>query len=167
MGRWAKLHWQHAALDVVLIEYARAGSIPQSRVKGCSRDFVTSGNLTNAACSIWILSAISSSYDSVRNHISRVAPRKTVVAAVNGPAALAAIRAFEEAGLNEFCAVMSQDAEPSARAEMRRPGTRMIGSVAYFLECTAGVSSHWREGLAGLPALSSGVSARPRDAGEC
>jgi ribose transport system substrate-binding protein len=53
---------------------------------------------------------------------------------VNDPAALAAIRAFEEAGLNEFCAVMSQDAELSARAEMRRPGTRMIGSVAYFPE---------------------------------
>jgi ribose transport system substrate-binding protein len=125
MGRWAKLHWPHAALDVVLIEYARAGSIPQSRVKGMLAGF---RHIWNS------IGDFQSSYDSVRNHISRVAPRKTVVAAVNDPAALAAIRAFEEAGLSEFCAVMSQDAEPDARAEMRRPNTRMIGSVAYFPE---------------------------------
>jgi ribose transport system substrate-binding protein len=135
MGRWAKLHWQHAALDVVLIEYARAGSIPQSRVKGMLAGFRHIWR--SDECRLFHLDSIGdfqSSYDSVRNHISRVAPRKTVVAAVNDPAALAAIRAFEEAGLSEFCAVMSQDAEPNARAEMRRPDTRMIGSVAYFPE---------------------------------
>jgi ribose transport system substrate-binding protein len=32
------------------------------------------------------------------------------------------------------CAVVGQNAEPEARAEMRTPRTRLIGSVAFFPE---------------------------------
>jgi ribose transport system substrate-binding protein len=48
--------------------------------------------------------------------------------------ALGAIRAFEEAGRGHLCAVMGQNASWEARQEMRRPGTPMVGSVAYFPE---------------------------------
>jgi len=36
--------------------------------------------------------------------------------------------------LPKVCAVMGQNALRAARAELRRPGTRLIGSVAYFPE---------------------------------
>jgi ribose transport system substrate-binding protein len=52
----------------------------------------------------------------------------------NDPSALGALRAFEEAGRAQFCAVMGQNAIAEAREEMRRPGSRMVGSVAYFPE---------------------------------
>ena len=34
----------------------------------------------------------------------------------------------------EHCAVVGQNAEPQGRAELRKPNTRLIGSVAYFPE---------------------------------
>jgi ribose transport system substrate-binding protein len=56
------------------------------------------------------------------------------VLAGNDPMALGSIRAFEECGRGSYCAVMSQNAALEARAEMRRPCTRLVGSVAYFPE---------------------------------
>jgi len=56
------------------------------------------------------------------------------VGAANDPIALGALRAFQEAGRSSHCAVVGQNAEPEARAELRQPGTRLIGSVAYFPE---------------------------------
>ena len=44
------------------------------------------------------------------------------------------MRAFEEAGLSESCAAIGLGAIPEARAELRRPGTRLIGSIAFFPE---------------------------------
>jgi ribose transport system substrate-binding protein len=57
-----------------------------------------------------------------------------LIGAVNDPSALGALRAFQEAGKVESCAIMGQNASPEGRAEMRRPETRMIGSVGYFPE---------------------------------
>jgi ribose transport system substrate-binding protein len=47
---------------------------------------------------------------------------------------LAALRAFDEVGGRNLCAVMGQNAILDARNELRRPGTRLIGTVAYFPE---------------------------------
>jgi len=58
--------------------------------------------------------------------------RRTLVGAVNDMCALAALRAFEEAGAGQHCAVVGQNAILDARNELRRPGTRLIGTVAYF-----------------------------------
>jgi ribose transport system substrate-binding protein len=44
------------------------------------------------------------------------------------------LRGFEEAGLSQYCAVMGQNAILEARKELRRTGTRLIGSVAFFPE---------------------------------
>jgi ribose transport system substrate-binding protein len=57
-----------------------------------------------------------------------------LVGAVNDTSALAAVRGFEEAGAAHLCAVMGQNATADARNELRRSGTRLIGSVAYFPE---------------------------------
>jgi ribose transport system substrate-binding protein len=44
------------------------------------------------------------------------------------------LRAFQEAGRAENCAVMGQNASPEGRAELREPKTRFVGSVAFFPE---------------------------------
>lgn len=136
MGRWAKLNWPDAMPDVLLIEYKRAGSVPQSRVAGMLAGFKETFR-DHEKCSVFRLDSIGdyqSGYDAVQLHLRGRAPQKTLIGAVNDPAALGAIRACEQARLGELCAVVSQDAEPGVRAEMRRPGSRMIGSVAYFPE---------------------------------
>ena len=72
--------------------------------------------------------------DVVRRFLRRSTLKRTLVGAVNDMCALAALRAFEEAGGGALCAVMGQNAIREARQELRRPGTRLIGSIAYFPE---------------------------------
>lgn len=56
------------------------------------------------------------------------------MAAINDPSAIGALRAFEETGRSERCAIMGQSASVEARAELRREGSRLVGSVGYFPE---------------------------------
>jgi ribose transport system substrate-binding protein len=72
--------------------------------------------------------------EAVRKHLRHGHGRHVLVSAINDPSALGALQAFEEAGMAEACAVMGQNASLEARAELRKPGTRFIGSVAYFPE---------------------------------
>jgi hypothetical protein len=60
--------------------------------------------------------------------------RRSLVGAINDPSALGALRAFQEAGRTDSCAIMGQNASPKAAPELREPGTRLVGSVAYFPE---------------------------------
>lgn len=75
-----------------------------------------------------------SSYEAVRHYLSMTNTHNTMIGAVNDPAALGALRAFEEAGRTEQCVAMGHNAELEVRAELRRRDTRLIGSVAYFPE---------------------------------
>ena len=57
-----------------------------------------------------------------------------LIGAANDPSALGAARAFQEAGRAATCAIVGQNAEPDARAELRQPRTPLIASVGYFPE---------------------------------
>lgn len=70
----------------------------------------------------------------VRRHLRFGDSGKTLVAAINDPSALGALRSFEEAGRANSCAVVGLGGSTDARAELRRPGTRLVGSVAFFPE---------------------------------
>ena len=74
------------------------------------------------------------SFEAMRKHLRTSKSRRLLVGAINDPSALGALRAFQEAGRAESCAVMGQNASPEGRAELRELGTRLIGSVAYFPE---------------------------------
>ena len=74
------------------------------------------------------------SLEAVRRHLHSSRSAHVLVGAVNDPSALGALRAFEEAGRSDRCAVMGHNASPEARAELHAVKTRMIGSVAYFPE---------------------------------
>jgi ribose transport system substrate-binding protein len=70
----------------------------------------------------------------IRKHLRRSKARHILVAAVNDPSALGALQAFRDFGREENCAIVGQGAVTEARHEMRRPGTGLVGSVAYFPE---------------------------------
>ena len=57
-----------------------------------------------------------------------------LVGAANDPSALGAARAFQESGRAGTCAIVGQNAEPDARAELRQPRTPLIASVGFFPE---------------------------------
>ena len=59
---------------------------------------------------------------------------RILVGAANDPSALGAARAFQEAGRTDGCAIVGQNAEPDARAELRAEDSPLIASVGYFPE---------------------------------
>ncbi len=73
-------------------------------------------------------------FEAMRRHLRSTRARRFVVGAINDPSALGALRAFQEAGRTEGCAIMGQNASPEGRSELRQKGTRLVGSVAYFPE---------------------------------
>ena len=73
----------------------------------------------------------------MRRHLRLNRSGRVLVGAINDASALGALRAFQEAGRADSCAIMGQNASPEARLELRQPGTRLIGSVAFFPRNTA------------------------------
>jgi ribose transport system substrate-binding protein len=70
----------------------------------------------------------------VRKHVRSGKALRVLIGGINDPSTLGAFRAYEEAGRAENCLVVGQNASIEARREIRRPGSRFIGSVAYFPE---------------------------------
>src|SRR2546426_2745964 len=136
LGRWAKENWNGNVEALLLLELPIAGPLPQLRITGTVAGLtqVLPGIETHSMIHLDGKGEFEHSLDAVRKYLRRTPPRSTLVAAVNDPMALGALRAFEEAGRSHLCAVMSQNAIRAAREELRRPGTRLIGSVAYFPE---------------------------------
>jgi len=135
LARWAKQHWAGHADEILLLELARAGSLPAARARG-----VVAGIreiLHDAAgwpvVSIDADGQFKTALERVRKHLRETKARRILVGAANDPSALGAARAFQESGRND-CAIVGQNAEPDARAELRQPRTPLIASVGYFPE---------------------------------
>ena len=136
LGRWAIQRWEGKADEIVLLEERVAGPLPRSRVTGMLAGI---REVLPAAERMPVVvyngrGQFPASIDVIRRHLMRTPRRRVLVAANNDPSALGALSAFEECGRSEQCAVMGQNAIAEARAEMRRKGTRLVGSVAYFPE---------------------------------
>lgn len=137
LARWTASHWKGMADQIIFLEADIAGPAMNSRLTGMfdgicevlpamenvpAYRFDTRGGQFEATL------------DAVRKHLRRRRFKRALVGAVNDTAALAALQAFRELGLEEDCAIASQDASLGAREEMRRVPTRLVCSVAYFPE---------------------------------
>jgi ribose transport system substrate-binding protein len=136
LGRWAKQCWQSKVDEVLLIALERAGSLPKMRLTGMlvgMKD--TCAQLEN--CKVTYLDGngrLADTFEAVRRHLRPSKARRFLVGAINDPSALGALRAFQEPGRTDSCAIMGQNASPEGRMQLRQRGTRLIGSVAYFPE---------------------------------
>jgi ribose transport system substrate-binding protein len=136
LGQWAKRNWDSQVDEIILIELKRAGALPRMRLTGM---LVGLKEILPNAEKIPVRfldedGLLGNSFNAVRKHLRTSTCRHVLVGGVNDPSALGALRAFQEAGRAECCAVMGQNASPEGRTELREPGTRLIGSVAYFPE---------------------------------
>jgi ribose transport system substrate-binding protein len=136
LGRWAKKNWYGEIDEVLLLEVLRAGALPRVRVRGIAAGLKEALRLPQHTplTRVDADGQFKTALDVVRKHLRTSQAKRILVGAANDPSALGALRAFEEAGRASHCAVVGQNAEPEARAEMREPRTRLIGSVAYFPE---------------------------------
>lgn len=136
LGRWVKEHWHSEVDEILLLELPRAGNLPRMRLTG----LLVGLNLvlpTAKNCKVTYLDGdgnLGPSFEAVRRHLRGSRSCHMLVGAINDPSALGALRAFQEIGRTENCAIMGQNASPEGRAELREPNTRLVGSVAYFPE---------------------------------
>jgi len=136
LGRWVKQNWRGEADEIILLALPRAGNLPRMRLMGMLAGLrETVPQLENCEANyIDGDGVLSASFNVVRKHLRSSRRERILVGAINDPSALGALRAFEEAGRAACCAIMSQNASPEGRAEMRQSGTRLMGSVGYFPE---------------------------------
>lgn len=136
LGRWARTHWNGQVDEIILLREHIAGPLPGSRVTGMLagiREMLRSSH----ECAVADFDGKGSfrgSYEAVRRHLHDTPLRKTLIAANNDPSALGALKALEDCRRLSHSAVISQNSIYEAREELRRPGSRLIGSVAYFPE---------------------------------
>jgi ribose transport system substrate-binding protein len=136
LGHYAMQQWQGSVDEILLLEIARSGPLIRTRVDGILNGIM---DVFPAAekCRVIRLDTkgeFRTTLEAVRKYLRDSPVRHTLVGAANDPSALGALRAFQESGRGAHCAIVGQNAEPEARAEMREPGTRLMGSVAYFPE---------------------------------
>lgn len=136
MGKWVKENWQSVVSSILLMEEEAAGPLVQLRVSGMLTGLREALPAMEQVDTVEIdgRGALEKTLEVVRRRLRHSRAGKTVVLAGNDRMALGAIRAFEEAGRARECAVMGQNATWEARVEMRRKGSPMVGSVAYFPE---------------------------------
>jgi ribose transport system substrate-binding protein len=136
LGRWVKEHWHSEFDEIILLELPRAGNLPQMRLTGM---LVGINLVLPTAKNIRVThlngdGELGPSFEVVRKYIRGSRSRRLAVGAINDVSAIGALRAFEEAGRADTCAIMGQNASPEGRAELREPNTSLVGSVAFFPE---------------------------------
>ncbi len=136
LGRWAVRHWDGNVEHVILIELSAAGRLPQLRLSGALAGLreILPGIADERVVRLEGTDSLRQSIAEVRRFVRSVRPRRVLITAINDACAMGGVRAFEEAGLGQECAVVGHGAVRDARDEMRRPNSRLIGSVAFFPE---------------------------------
>lgn len=142
LARHARQRWNGQVDEILLVEIERAGSLPHARIKGVLAGIHETLRDTQQCPAVAIDGdgQFKTTLERVRRHLRQTRAKRILVGTANDPSALGAARAFQEAGRNDTCAIVGQNAEPDARAELRQPRTPLIASVGYFPE-------HYGDGL--------------------
>ena len=136
LGQWAKTHWAGSVDAVVLLTLGTAGPLPASRMTGVAvgiREMLP-GVEQSAIVRIDGKGGYVESMQNVTKFLRPFTGRRILLGAMNDASALGGLRAFDEWGGNIDYAVVGENATAVGRAELRRPGTKFIGSVAFFPE---------------------------------
>ncbi|MEN6534826.1 MAG: substrate-binding domain-containing protein [Bryobacteraceae bacterium] len=136
LAKWAKQNWGGKVDEIILMDVSAAGPLLRSRVSGIL-DGIQEGLPSSRMARTTHLDGngvFARSLEAVRKHLRTMRSERVLVGAINDPSALGALRAFEEAGRAENCGVISQDGSFVGRTELRRPSTRLVGSMAFFPE---------------------------------
>ncbi|MDP9038717.1 MAG: substrate-binding domain-containing protein [Acidobacteriota bacterium] len=128
--------WQGHFHELLLLELPIAGPLVRSRLTGIIAGLREL--LPNASDEIIRFingnGRFESSLDALRKYLRRRQTHRILIGAINDPSCLGALSAFEESGRAADCLAVSHNGAFEARQELRRPGSRLVGSVGYFPE---------------------------------
>ncbi len=134
LGRWAERHWAGRPQQIVLLDIPAAGATTAARMDGLLAGLREALPRTADVPTIRLDSRGTREGGATALRRALRPGVRTLVGAANDPSALGALDVFEMGRQSSLCAVISQGASAEGRAELRRTGTRLIGSVAYFPE---------------------------------
>lgn len=137
LGRWVMNAWKGEAKQVIYLGVDAAGPLLNSRLTGMHdglREQLPEIERVSTCYYDTKGGQFETALDTMRRHLRRRKLGRILVGAVNDSAALGALQAFREMGMEEECAIVGQDANVAARQELRKPATRLVASVAYFPE---------------------------------
>jgi ribose transport system substrate-binding protein len=136
LGLWAKNHWNCVVDHALLLEVTMGGPVLHSRLAGVVvglHDVLES--FTDAQIvHIDGRGEFGHSLEMVRQYLRHSRAQHVLISSPFDGSVLGALRAFEEAGRSSDCVAVGQGGTLDSRKELRRPHTRMIGTVALFPE---------------------------------
>lgn len=136
LARWAQQHWKGQVDEILLIGATRSGSLPEARLTGSllgiNEILPNSAHAKTSTVNGDWLSDVSR--EAVKRHLAKSKASKFLVSAIFDPSALGALQAFKDAGRLQDCAIVGQNGSSEALTQMRKPNSRLIGTVAYFPE---------------------------------
>src|SRR5207247_5373739 len=112
LGRWTRQRWPGEVDEIVLIALKRAGSLPQMRLTGMLGG-MKEGCPHVEPCRVTYLDGdgvLGDSFEAMRKHLRASKSRRIVVGAINDPSALGALRACQEPGRTDLCAIVAHNA---------------------------------------------------------
>ena len=136
LAHWAQQHWKGEVDEILLIGAPRAGSLPEARLTG-SLLGINEVLPNSARAKISTVNGdwqFDMSFETVTSHLRKSKATRILVSAIFDPCALGALQAFKDADRLQDCAIVGQNGSIEARLQMRKPNSRLIGSVAYFPE---------------------------------
>jgi ribose transport system substrate-binding protein len=138
LGEHSRDYWGGKVGKVLLLELPQAGPVPQARMTGAVNGIQEIIGPLSEFDTVHLDSrgTIEESRRVTLAFLKSLPPRtKALIAAINDPAALGAVRAIADSGRTSATTVIvGQDATHEAREEICRPHSPLIGSVGYFPE---------------------------------
>jgi ribose transport system substrate-binding protein len=137
LGKWARNAWKGEVDGVLMLGRSRSGVVPNARLTGIVQGIRETLGAAAEHLPVVYLDGdgvFEASWEVTRKHLCTSQKGKVLIGAISDDGALGALRAYEEVGALKQCAVIGQNGSPEARQELRRAGTRLIGTVAYFPE---------------------------------
>ena len=136
LGQACVSRWQASFDELLLIDLPVAGPLVGSRLTGIIaglRERLPSFSDSQIRF-VDGRGRFENSLEAVRKHLRRIPSRKILIGAINDPSCMGALTAFDEAGRVGECLAVGHNGTLTARRELRRPGSSLIGSVGYFPE---------------------------------
>jgi len=135
-GQYVLQEWEGRLDKVLSLDLPLSGPIPAARMQG-QLDGLR--ELVPIADENVIPMDSKNSFEGAYQAVTQLIPalktaRHIAIFGINDEAAMGAIAAFEKAGSSERVFAVSQGADKTARHEMLKPASRLIGAVAFFPE---------------------------------
>jgi ribose transport system substrate-binding protein len=135
LGHWAKRYWNGEVDEILLIELHRAGSLPKARMRWMLTGIGEVLRFTEQCRTVSIDGdgQFQTSIERVRKRLRESKAKRILAGAADDPTALGALRAFQEAGSANDCAI--------CRRQCRARSSRGVADGDHAADCVGGVFS--------------------------